>query len=250
MKALPLVKAVCRQAHAVALYCPESQRENSPNDPDLSHLEMRNGHFHSADFSNFKFCGSVLHGSKFGDPSMKMETKMHNVDFSNADLTKAQFFRCDLTGANFHNANLSSAHFFSFILDETKFQGANVKDVEFTGMWSKLRKADMTGVDFQSLKQKKLNFIDFSGAQLTGADFTGYKLYCANFSKANVSAANFRSAELQGANFQEANLENANFQGAILSDEKQRCCFALANLSNANLSAATGTYTTTAEVKK
>lgn len=104
----------------------ESQRE-APRDPDLSHLEMRNGRFlsvcqrpsllfcslfslsshialalsfcflsffstfyHQADFSNFKFCGSILTGAKFGDPDMKVETRMHNVDFSNADLSKVK----------------------------------------------------------------------------------------------------------------------------------------------------------------
>ncbi len=38
-----------------------------------------------------------------------------------------------------------------------------------------MRKVNLEGVDLQPVKQKRLNFVDFTGAKLNGADFSGFK---------------------------------------------------------------------------
>ncbi len=38
-----------------------------------------------------------------------------------------------------------------------------------------MRKVNLEGVDLQPVKQKRMNFVDFTGAKLNGADFSGFK---------------------------------------------------------------------------
>ncbi len=53
-------------------------------------------------------------------------------------ILQTTFYRCNLTGASFVNANLTGAKFLSFTLDEAVLRGANLRDAEFSGMWSKV----------------------------------------------------------------------------------------------------------------
>ncbi|MFM7083013.1 MAG: pentapeptide repeat-containing protein, partial [Actinomycetota bacterium] len=80
--------------------------------------------------------------------------------------------------------------------------------------------ANLAGVDFSRLK---LDFIDFSVAQLTGASFVGANLSNSVFIRSELSAVNFEGATLKNVDFTAAvmpaaSFKGANLEGAVLCD--------------------------------
>jgi uncharacterized protein YjbI with pentapeptide repeats len=100
---------------------------------------------------------------------------------TNANLTRANLHRADLTGANLTNANLTRA--------------------DLTG-------ADLTGANLTNANLYRAN--------LYRADLTGANLTNANLTRANLYRANLTRADLANANLTGANLANANLTDAAL----------------------------------
>jgi uncharacterized protein YjbI with pentapeptide repeats len=73
--------------------------------------------------------------------------------------------------------------------------------------------SNLVGVDFSRLK---LDFINFSVAQLAGASFVGANLSNSILIRADLSAVNFEGATLKNTDFTAANLTDASFKGANL----------------------------------
>lgn len=73
--------------------------------------------------------------------------------------------------------------------------------------------ANLVGVDFSRLK---LDFIDFSVANLGGASFVGANLTNSVFIRSDVSAVNFAGATLKNVDFTAATMTAASFKGANL----------------------------------
>ena len=104
---------------------------------------------------------------------------------SGANLTRANLYGADLSGANLSGANLTRANLY----------GANLSDANLSG-------ANLYGADL-------------SGANLTRANLSGANLYGANLSGANLTRANLSGANLYGADLSSA--KNTELAEAITS---------------------------------
>ncbi len=93
-------------------------------------------------------------------------------DFSNQDLTSANFYYATATNANFTNANLSGGG----------FELAKLENVNFTN-------ANLTSASF-----------DYA-ATLTGSNFTDAKLVNANLNNFTATNSNFTNVDFTGASF-------------------------------------------------
>jgi hypothetical protein len=92
----------------------------------------------------------------------------------------------------------------------------------------------MASVD-PTVRTKRREPIDLSGAHIPGTSLSNADLAGSNFSHANLSKVNFEESNLRGSDLREANLSETNFTGADLSN---------ADLSSANLESATLTRST------
>ena len=111
-----------------------------------------------------------------------------------ANLSKANLFEADLSGANLSRANLSRAN----------LSGANLFEAN-------LSRADLSGAN---LFGANLSRADLFGANLFEANLSGANLSGANLFGANLFGANLFRADLFGANLFEANLSGADLFGA------------------------------------
>jgi len=113
------------------------------------------------------------------------------TDFTDSDLTRAQFRetnlkyaifkRAKMSFANFHAAYLHGVEFNSVIAQGTKFSSAVLSRADFT-------EADLTGADLLGA--------DLEGAQLIRANIKEANLYGANLSYTNLAGANVEGAEI------------------------------------------------------
>jgi uncharacterized protein YjbI with pentapeptide repeats len=149
--------------------------------------------------------------------------------------------------SDFENANLNGAYFYGSAFEQLHFKNLQAREINAVGFM--LHDNDLSGADFSysdiaKLKVTRWNrgdYINFTGAFLSGSDFSYteflapnfYQAYLKNASlyrviwpQANLAYAVLQSADLTFAKFQHANLEGANFSGAVLSH---------ADLSGANL---------------
>lgn len=117
----------------------EWRKQNAALKPDLSNAKL-----------NFLATKSTLdHNNSVFERFQKHN--FQNVDLSNANLSGAKLWLCELQGANFQNADL---------------QGAEI------------RRSQLTGADFQGadLRQTQLITCDMTGVQLRNAKFGGTHL--------------------------------------------------------------------------
>jgi uncharacterized protein YjbI with pentapeptide repeats len=121
-------------------------------------------------------------------------------DFSNADLSGADFIECDFEYANFSNANLS--------------------EIEFPG-----RKND-------GKRCTKLNGVIFENCKLVNSIITG-EIKNANFGNCDCSKTFFSKADLTGSTFKDANLEKSKFKDVKMNN----CEFLNANCKGARFEA-------------
>ena len=92
----------------------------------------------------------------------------------------------------------------------------------------------MAAADF-TVRTKRRDPIDLSGAHIPGTSLSNADLARSNFAHANLSQVNFEGSNLREADFREANLTGSNFTGADLTR---------ADLSSAKLEGATLTGST------
>jgi len=100
---------------------------------------------------------------------IKPKANLSGTDLFGADLSRANLFWADLSGANLSGTDLFGAD---------------------------LSRADLTGANL-------------TGANLSGADLSGANLFRANLSGADLSGANLSEANLSGADLFGANLSGA-----------------------------------------
>jgi hypothetical protein len=97
------------------------------------------------------------------------ETNLSGADFWYADLTGANLFKANLTGADLSHADLTTASFVKANLTDADLEYA---DLKYASLWN----ADLTGAD--------LTGANLTDAQPTGANLTGANLWYANLSGA------------------------------------------------------------------
>lgn len=101
---------------------------------------------------------------------------------------------------------------------------------------------DPNNIEKLTLPTSKLDFLDFSGADLTGASFYGTTMPNANFQGAICTGASFIDTKMHNAKFKDAIISNLNcdgtdltgadFSGLTMTDVS----FSYANLTKANFS--------------
>lgn len=102
---------------------------------------------------------------------------------------------------------------------------------------------DPNKIEKLTLPTSKLDFLDFSGADLTGASFYETTMPNANFQGANCTRASFIDTKMHNAKFQGATISNLNCDGADLTGADfsgltmtNYVYFSYANLTKANFS--------------
>lgn len=114
------------------------------------------------------------------------------LSLNGADLSEADLYETNLSGADLSGADLSEADLICTQLIGTNFRGAKLREAE-------LASAQLIGTNLGSA--------DLRGAHLMYANLCGAHLSIANLSGANLSEANLCGAYLSSANLTEANLE-------------------------------------------
>ncbi len=120
---------------------------------------------------------------------------MISANLSQADLTNASLYYCNLGSANMTDAVVQGADFGS-----TTLQGFTAAQLYSTA----------------SYKAKTLGGIRMDVNDLTGWNFAGQNLAGSSFFSATLNNTNFSGADLSGASFYTASLANANFTDATV----------------------------------
>jgi uncharacterized protein YjbI with pentapeptide repeats len=123
------------------------------------------------------------------------------------------------------------------------FKGANLKRAVFDNLDFENELNNNNGKKLILPPNKsKLDFLDFSGADLTGASFYETTMPNANFQGANCTRASFIYTKMHNAKFQGATISKSNFGGADLTGadfsglKMTDVSFEEANLTKANFS--------------
>lgn len=196
------------------------------------------------------------------NPANYSNANLTNADFSNTELVDADFSNANLTGVNFNGATLCGANFKNANLSHANLKGAIIWDVNFSctnftntifdentipiGKWHKIWEIVNQGGEGAQLADEYFVEANLSGANLTGANLINASLWDANLSSINLTNANLTNAvlsrsnltdaNLTGANLENARLHKANFQGANLEGVNfKNADFYQANLEDANL---------------
>jgi uncharacterized protein YjbI with pentapeptide repeats len=178
------------------------------------------------DFSGHKFEGVLT-------------ANLHDLDFSGADISDAEFRSADLSrtnlsgvrgwGADFQGATLNESIFTEALLMRADLRGAVIQRTDFS-------RADMSEANFRTARGPYARFCgaeiskcDFSLSGLINADFTNSDAHGADFSVASLTNANLTGARLTSAIFNESYLTDTDFTNA----EVGMTLFCRVNLSNA-----------------
>ncbi len=105
----------------------------------------------------------------------------YRLDFTGADLSRANLTGADLSRANLTDANLTGAR-----LTDANLSGAQLTIADLTDAF--LTDADLTGA--------RLTGANLSGAHLRGADLTRADLWLGNLTRADLTDANLTDANL------------------------------------------------------
>ncbi|MCK9486745.1 MAG: pentapeptide repeat-containing protein [Dehalococcoidia bacterium] len=121
-----------------------------------------------------------------------------------ADLSGAELFAANLSGARLAEADLSRARLTFALLNSANLSNANLRGALLVD--TRLNQAD--------LRLANLSGVDASNASMFNADLRG-----ADLTDANLAGANLRSADLRGADLSRANLTGADLTGALIGDD-------------------------------
>ena len=125
------------------------------------------------------------------------------ANLGKADLRGASLIGADLRSAHLEGANLRSAHLEDAYLGSAHLEGAD--------LWS----AHLEGADLVYAHLEGARLWD---AYLEGANLRDAHLEGANLWGAHLEGANLRDAHLEGANLRYAHLEGADLGGAVFDD--------------------------------
>lgn len=184
-------------------------------------------------FNRDKFTESVVDNCKF-----------IRCDFSNVDLTDAQFINCQFydqenqIGCDFNRATLKDASFKNCDLTMSNFRSANALGIE-------IRECRAQGIDFRGasfmnmitartwfcrayITKSNLSYANFSkvilekcelwenrwdGATILGANFSGSDLSSGEFNSFDWHSANFTYCNLMNSSLGELDLRNVDLEG-------------------------------------
>jgi uncharacterized protein YjbI with pentapeptide repeats len=141
------------------------------------------------------------------------------------DLSEAEFFEEDLSGANLAGARLAFATLHRAILIEANLINANLYGADLRR--AALRGANLTGANLveADVRLASLVGVDLTGANVAGADFSGANLTGATLTGANLTKASLTRANLTGATLLEADLTGAICIGTTFTGATLKSCY-------------------------
>jgi len=203
------------------------------SDEDLSELDLSR-----LDFEKARFRGADLFGVDLSGTSLRK-----------ADLREARLDRSTMLGTDFSGADLSDASILRpststtlTITNEARlvFRDARMQRVK---MFGRMNYADFSGADLTDAKFQPFGLTGFIEhiwrTEALGANFSRATLRRANFNKSLLRFADMRGADLTGARFVEADLSGADLRGANVTDAD----FSQADLDRVRLAGVIGLET-------
>jgi uncharacterized protein YjbI with pentapeptide repeats len=167
---------------------------------------------------NILFADNLMNGWNFSEQNLTraqfQSASLKNAIFSLANLTDGYFASANLTGANFSQANLTRAYLRGAALTNVVLTGANVQGADFGQAGAGFTAAQLYST--ASYQSGDLSGLGLYSNNLTGWNFAGKTLTFAYLGSSNLTNANLMGANLEGATFGFANMTNANLSGAII----------------------------------
>lgn len=192
---------------------------------DLSHKDLAFLDLSGINFKQATFEGANLHGVVFTDSNLE-GANLKGVVLNLATLSRTNFTNADLEGAQLLRVAFTSS--LEPRPSETpRFNGANLKNAR---LHSRLDYTDFTGADLTGAKfgpedpknellltaRPLMNGANFSNATLKNVSAANTKLRFARLVGANLTGADFSGSDLTRADFTGADVTGANFSNAIL----------------------------------
>ena len=183
-----------------------SGRDADFSGSDFSGSRLLRCSLSKADFSNCQLKATSFRQSDLREAAFD-EARGEQADFTAADLTKARCSRdCRLPAAVFHQARMSESNWSNADLTGADFSYAQLNESFFVS--ANLERANFTAA---CLRRGRLSKAQLQDAKLTHAD-----LLQTAFDKSDLTRANLSGASAYNADFCEAILDNASLDGANL----------------------------------
>jgi uncharacterized protein YjbI with pentapeptide repeats len=195
--------------------------DNDFTSADLMGADLRVARISDANFSGANFTGADLRRASFGGDFTDANlsgAKASRAGFSNDYEPSISFVRVKAPGLiadegffnnpDFTDADLSGADFRNAHFDSPQFIGTDLRRANFAG-------AALRGYDGPAASLARANL---AGASLHGADLMGIKLNDAKLDGADLTNAKLRAADLHGASFKDATLTGADLATALYDD--------------------------------
>nr|MCR5293601.1 pentapeptide repeat-containing protein [Lachnospiraceae bacterium] len=210
-------------------------------------------------YKNYQNITRLLRGGNYQDIYIEnadfSDCDLSRADFKNAQLTSALLLRTTFKEANLLEANLEGADLRGVNLAKANLAGAILRNGQFVE--ANLTKADLSGADLtdayfdwtKSEGEKKTLFdaeklTTLREANLSGAKMVKTHLKDADLERAILENADLRGALLEGANLSGAKLAGADLTGAkmagadLLSADLRGACLIGADLTGAHMEGA------------
>jgi uncharacterized protein YjbI with pentapeptide repeats len=160
--------------------------------------------FSNLDLSEADFSGLIIKDVDF------FSSKLDGADFTGAVLDGANFTRTDLSNARFSHAKLVGAVIYAAILDNTDFNHANMTRCRIIGGGKSVKFINAILVEANLGADPANQGMVPVRAELPDSNFEGANLTKANFTHAVLNSANFKSAIITKARFDYAVLDGSN----------------------------------------
>jgi len=151
-----------------------------------------------------------------------MDLSTAKVDFSNKDLSGANFEGANLSGVAFKDSTLSNVNFTNAKLSKASFKNCDLSNTQFTN--AILKHAQFKQVNFENthFTETDLSHADLTDANLNGAQFTRTKMVGANLRGADLSQLSSGTIDLTDAVYDQTTKFPPQFDpGALLMKPAQ-----------------------------
>ena len=156
--------------------------------------------------------GEQLDLSEF---DLRNERELNLVPLTAIKAVKSTFLGLDLSRANIQSATLDGSDFRDCYMENADLRGSSLKDVSMTR--ANLRGARLSPLMFKNADgTKRIQRVNFSGADLRFASFRNADLRDTVFMGADLTQADLRETDLRRADFTGAKLVNTNMDDANL----------------------------------
>ncbi|HEX8333888.1 MAG TPA: pentapeptide repeat-containing protein [Segetibacter sp.] len=150
------------------------------------------------------------------------DKSFERIDYTEKELTKAEYDNCTFTDCDFSNADLSGMAF-----SECEFSGCNLSNV-------KTIKTSFRDVQFEDSKLLGIHFencddflfsVSFTNCILNLSSFYKLKIKKTTFKNCSLHEVDFTEADLTGSVFETCDLLMAAFENTILEKADLRTAF-------------------------